>query len=449
MINPGDKKKVSRKYKSVTLLLIWFVVVVVSIKVLDCILNDCGDSTELCPPAIVKHQHISCGENKLVPKPYPKKDPEYLIDTNNKGIGKKKAYTIAVAAPLNTGTQDGDNIGLEILRGVAQAQNEVNNNGGINGKMLRVAIADDGGKVYQAKNIAHTLGEQDDILAVVGHYSSEVTEGVVKVYQQNKLVLISPSSTLVDLAHAGDFFFRTVPSNRVMAVALVQYMFNQVGQEKAAVFYNPDSPYSSDLLKQFIASGGKVEKTFDLSEFSFNANSAVAEAVTPRVKMLVLFPDVKNREKAREVIKANQGRYCMMGGATLYNNETLKEVGKEAEKKLVAGTHWHREDSPNPKFPKQAYDLWQGQVSWRTALAYDATRALIAALEKSKGNRSSVQQELADPNFKTSGATGTISFQPNGDRNEQIQTLTTVVASDGGYKFVPTNQAPPLDCDRS
>lgn len=134
---------------------------------------------------------------------------------------------------------------------------------------------------------------------------------------------------------------------------------------------------------------------------------------------------------------------------SLYNYETLKEVAEEAKKRLLVVTHWHAKDSPNPEFVKQAYDVWQGQVSWRTALAYDATLPPIAALKKSQGKRSGVQQELADPKFETSGAMGKIRFQENGDRHEQIQELTTVVAKDdGGYQFVFIKEASPLECDR-
>ena len=112
-------------------------------------------------------------------------------------------------------------------------------------------------------------------------------------------------------------------------------------------------------------------------------------------------------------------------------------------------THWHAEDSPNLEFSKQAYDVWQEHVNWRTALAYDATRALIAALaNKSPADRSSVQQALADDKFETRGATGRISFQDNGDREEQMVILTTVVESGGSYDFVPINKISRLECDR-
>lgn len=64
-------------------------------------------------------------------------DPEARIFLNNARIGKQKSYTIATSVPIG----NDPNGSLEILRGVAQAQNEINASGGIKGVLLKVAIA--------------------------------------------------------------------------------------------------------------------------------------------------------------------------------------------------------------------------------------------------------------------------------------------------------------------
>jgi branched-chain amino acid transport system substrate-binding protein len=78
---------------------------------------------------------------------------------------------------------------------------------------------------------------------------------------------------------------------------------------------------------------------------------------------------------------------------------------------------------------------------WCTPFAYDATRALITALEKEKRqqpNRIGVQQTLADPAFQANGATGKIRFSDSGDRLESNIQLVKVVPSKtsaSGYEF--------------
>ncbi len=66
-------------------------------------------------------------------------DPEALIYLNNARIGNQKSYTIAAAVPIGSDV----NAALEILRGVAQAQNELNQSGGLSGIPLKVLIAND------------------------------------------------------------------------------------------------------------------------------------------------------------------------------------------------------------------------------------------------------------------------------------------------------------------
>lgn len=375
-------------------------------------------------------------------------DPETLIYLNNARLMKQKAYAIAVAAPL-TNNKD---TALEILRGVAQAQDEINQGNKLNGRGLKVLIADDENKPTQAKQIADKLVSKTDVLAVVGHFSSDASIAAVEVYQQHKLVMISPTSTSEDLSSFGKapnhVFFRTVLSDHITAQALTDYLKNIARQQKAAVFYNPQSNYSDSLHKQFLksfhASGGQViEKKFDLSDPSFNAAASINQAQQQGATALVLLPESKTDsnafQNALKVLRANEGRYWILGGDSLYNYEILE---KDAVNRLVVATPWHSLSSPNPKFPKEAESLWKGQVSWRTALAYDATRALITTLEKQQQpNRDDVRKALADPTFQANGATGEIRFSPWGDRIESNIQLVKVGRSPSGYNFVLTNSS--------
>ncbi|MEG3839809.1 bifunctional serine/threonine-protein kinase/ABC transporter substrate-binding protein [Microcoleus sp. herbarium14] len=376
------------------------------------------------------------------------RDPETLIYLNNARIAAQNlpAYTIAVVAPLNSSTDDVNQSGQELLRGVAQAQDQVNQGQKINGKSLKVAIADDADKEDQGTEIATVLTAtaKSDILAVVGHFSSSVTLKTAPVYEKEKLVLVSPTSTSEDISKSGDFIFRSVSSDRVAAQSLSSYLLNRVRQQTVAVFYNPGNPYSQSLRDQFqtnfISSGGKIVEEFDLSSPLFKPDIAVDKAKKLEATGLVLFPNVSTRDQAINAIKANRYGYCMVGGDSVYNFRILKEAGKESVYRLVIATFWHRLNSPNQQFPKDSEMLWRAPVSPNTASAYDATRAVIEALKTlPQPTRISVQKALANPSFKIFGATGNISFDKNGDRKESTIQLVAVVPSsnNSAYEFVP------------
>jgi ABC-type branched-subunit amino acid transport system substrate-binding protein/predicted Ser/Thr protein kinase len=375
-------------------------------------------------------------------------DPETLIYLNNTRLEaqKAKSYTIAVAVPLDT-SSEGLNSGLEILRGVAQAQDEFNQKR--NGAGIKVLIADDENKLKQAKKIANDLVERKAVLAVVGHFSSDSTLATSKIYQQNQLVSISPTSTSEDLSvqvksRYPHFFFRTVPSDRVTAQALTSYLSKQVNSPRTVVFYNPGSKYSKSLQHQFRESlgkhGGKVVDELDLSTPILKSGKAIEKVGKQGANVIALFPNSQSLilNQTIKLIIANQCRYFMVGGDTIYTPEILDVVGKEVKNCLVVAVPWHKMHSPDPKFPQASEKLWGGQVSWRTALAYDATRVLLTALQKSSApSRLLLQQTLSNPNFKAMGATGTISFQANGDRKEpQIQLVQVQLDKQGKPVFI-------------
>lgn len=378
-------------------------------------------------------------------------DPETLIYLNNAKIDNQKLpfYTIAIVAPLS-GNHDNLNSGLEILRGVAQAQNEFNQTQQKKPIRLKVLVANDKNDLEQGKKLAEALGKKAEILAVIGHATSDITIAAAEIYKQNQLVLISPTSTSDELSTKSsieaNFLFRTVSSDRVTAQALTSYLLNSARQQKAAVFYNSNSSYSSSLRNQFItdfsASGGSVVE-IDLSTFLFSANQNIDKIQKQGRSALVLLPDSTTRNKAVEVIKANSPRYLMVGGDSVYNSDILK-MGAQDALGLVVATPWHNLSSSNREFPQAAQKLWGGAVSWRTAFAYDATRSLITALEKTPNpSRNLLQKSLSDPNFIATGATGNIQFRANGDRkNAQMQFVKVENNSQGKPVFVPLKKLP-------
>jgi len=244
------------------------------------------------------------------------------------------------------------------------------------------------------------LTEQGEIIGVVCHVSSGVSIEAADDYAEGNLVSISPTSTSVKLSEAGKYFFRTVATDRETAKKLAEYLNQEISPKKVAVFYNSGSAYSKSLWEQFTEIfpnkyKGQIVKEFDWNENYLSAREAVRQARQAEATALVLLPNTKTRENAREVVKeAKEDNFLMVAGDSFYNGENLTdEMGEYTKERLVVATFWHPLASPDKTFPQDAECLWKGSVSARTALAYDATKALIAALKKaSTDNRISLQE---------------------------------------------------------
>jgi ABC-type branched-subunit amino acid transport system substrate-binding protein/tRNA A-37 threonylcarbamoyl transferase component Bud32 len=398
-------------------------------------------------------------------------DPETLIYMNNAWLQANNIdyYTIAVAVPIlknRDGVVVNADSAKELLRGVAQAQTQVNlgsiannksdNNSknpgdrdftglgflkpkAINGKGLRVIIADDANLATEAVKTANALVKQPDILGVVGHYASEMSVATVDIYDKNNLVFVSPGSTTEELTEKRrKVFFRTAYSTQFAAETLVNYL-RSIGKKQATVLYNPGSSSGSYFTRAFTTHFqndkiGKIVRIreFDLSKKDFNPQTALNQIKKTDQTAIVLAPDgqiTNSLNNAIEIVKANRDRTLLAGIWVVYKPRTLEAATQlKSFEKLVVSVPWHPLTSANKEFPQQAQKLWRGTVNTDTALAYDAATALIKAIEmQQQPSREGMQKTLADPNFKASGGTGTIEFGTNGSRQNPPSELVHIV----------------------
>ncbi len=367
-----------------------------------------------------------------------KNDPESLIYLNNAKIGNNRSLTIAVSAPIGADP----NVAQEILRGIAQAQNQVNQSGGINGVPLKVVIADDRDNAGDGEAIARILISNSEVLAVVGNFSSGVTLATGKVYESGKLVLISPTSTAVQISGLSKYVFRTVPSDRFSGDALARYMLNNLKKQKVAVFFNSQSDYSKSIKDVFttavFGSGGQVVKEFDLTAAGFNGSQAAKDAVAQGAEVIMFAANTGAVDQVIQVAQGNTNPVLpMLGSDGMYNGKTL-QAGQQSVNGLVLAVAWHILGNPGAAFPQEATQLWGGEVNWRSAMAFDATKALIAAVGTNP-SREGVQSALVSPDFRAEGAANEIKFLPSGDRNQAIQLVKIQQGTRTafGYEFVP------------
>ncbi len=368
-------------------------------------------------------------------------DPEALIYLNNARIGEAKSYTIAVSVPIGGSV----NTSLEVLRGVAQSQNQINQAGGINGTPLKVLIADDAYNPEIAVQIAQKLAADNSILGVVGHTSSDTSLAAAAIYQKAGLVMISPVSTSVKLSNFGDYIFRSVPSDFVAARALAESSLQKNPNVKAVVFFNSQSNYSQSLKSEFITAlglgGGQVVSEFDLSSLTFSPSKSLQQAQQEGANLIALLGDSGTLDKALQVVHINGQKLPIVAGDVVYSPKTL-DVGGKNSLDMVVAVAWHLAANPNSPFVNNSRQLWQGDVNWRTATAYDATQALIAGI-KAESSREGVQQALRSSDFSVPGATNPVRFLPSGDRNQSVQLVVVKRGSRSsfGVDFVPISRS--------
>ena len=369
-------------------------------------------------------------------------DPETLIYLNNTIAAKTEdPYKIGVSVPIGGNL----NVAQEILRGVAQAQDEINQNGGIKGKLLMVEIANDDNDPDIAQEIAKKFVRDRKILAVVGHNDSNASMAAAPIYQRSGLVMITPTSSAEVLPTIGDYIFRTTPSTRNLANTLADYAVKVAGKEKIATCIDSDSQVGVSFKENFTwavySNGGEITSlNCDMAAEDFSPAEIPSQAISNGADALLLAPSVREVYKAMEIIAANNDRLTLFGNHSLNTYSTLKE-GRNDVNGMVLVVAWHPQPTNKSLFTTNARKLWGGSVNWRTAMAYDATKTLSKAIA-SGSDRQEIQQALANPKFSAQGASSTIGFLPTGDRNLKATLIKIKPGkkSGTGYDFTAIQQ---------
>jgi len=360
-----------------------------------------------------------------------KADPETLIYLNNARIGTDQSYTIAVVIPIRTQPQSS----IEVLRGIAQAQDRINQTKSMR---LKIAIASDDANSERASKIATQLVNDPNILGVIGHGTSDTTYAAGKIYQDGELVAISPVSSAKDLSGFSRYVFRTMPSDELPAKQLATYMTRRLKKRKVAVFFNSKSRYSRSLTDSFkdalyYGDKGQVVGEVDMSDPAIEITDSVNQATQKGAEAILLAPNSELLDRALLVINANQKRLPILAGDALYTSRILTELGNLATGMVVAipAAQTQLENSP---FEQQARSTWGKSAQWRSALGYDATQALIAAIQKAP-TRNGVRAALSMPSFAAIGAVNSVSFTPNGDRETAIALMRVTPEKSRRFSF--------------
>lgn len=364
-------------------------------------------------------------------------DPEGMIYLSNaEAAAAGDPLKIGVSVPIGRNLD----VAKEILRGVAQAQNEINATGGIGGKLVQVEIADDRNDPEISQQVASEFVQNSKLLAVIGHNASKASLVTAPIYEKGNLVAISPTSMAMDLSSAGSSTFRTVPNARTTADELARYSIQVDRRARAAICADSQDEASSSFKEEFTWSflnyGGTISSVnCDFSDPKLEPTEIPSKAITDGSDVLLLSPSPYTEDVAIDVAIANGKQLSLIGSQLAYTYDFLRR-GQQEVNGMVLSVAWHPDELPKNPFVSGAKKLWGAEVGWRSATSYDATKAILEGL-KLYPSREQLATVLKNPGFAVDGATGKVQFLSTGDRSTRgiLVKVQPGTRSGAGYQF--------------
>jgi branched-chain amino acid transport system substrate-binding protein len=207
------------------------------------------------------------------------------------GSGGDQASGGTIKIGLAGVRQGGDGqIGVSMMNGSQIAIDEWNAKGGVLGKQIEPDVIDDGGSGQQAVSAAQSLIDAG-VAAVIGHFNSSCTLPASRLYNDAKLLEISPGSTNPQYTEQGfPYAFRICGRDDQQGTVIANYLHDQLKVTKIAIL-DDKTTYGEGIAKivkdAFEAKGGQVVmfQGVDAGDFDFRANISVAQGAGAQALM--------------------------------------------------------------------------------------------------------------------------------------------------------------------
>jgi branched-chain amino acid transport system substrate-binding protein len=357
---------------------------------------------------------------------------------------KGEPVVIGVAAPF---TGDSSAFGVQIRMGVALAAEQINAEGGINGRSIKLQEEDDAGNPADAQTVATKLATNSKVLAVVGHFNSSCSLAGKGAYTQAGLVMLSPGSTNVTVTKDSDYVFRNIFTDDFQGQSLATYAGKILGMKKAAILFDNDD-YGTGLKESFKKRAAELgmtivrETAYGKDSNDFRSQLTTLKASQPDI---ILISGLYNHaaviaKQARELGIKTQ----LIGGDGIFSQQFIPLGGDATEGTFVTCPFIFELGGDRAKNFAEAFrkkynrdpDAW-------SALSHDALNIIAKGMREKGATRDGVLQYLKSVNSPATafdGLTGKTFFDAEGDCKRPVQ-----VATVKGGKFVAAAKQLPVE----
>ncbi len=294
-------------------------------------------------------------------------------------------------------------------RGIELAIEEMNRQGGVNGRLVNVTFRDDQADGGVAADIAREFVDDTRIVGVIGHLSSTAMVAAARVYD-GELAALSPSATSPDLSGVSRWLFRLNPSDSMTGRQLGEMARTQFGKRRVAVIYDNTS-YGRGLVEPFLSGLGLPPVALEPIDPSGGGIAANIAAIARQKPDLVFAVGTVSGPPVLKSLRAAGITVPVIAGDGWSGIEAEMDVRDV----MIALPFYSTEKRAEAKrFVAAFRTRYKLEPDAYAALSYDAAMALARAAAKG-GSRAGTRDVLASMRDTRGYATGPVRFSKTGD----------------------------------
>lgn len=329
----------------------------------------------------------------------------------------KMGETIVMGAVMPL-SGDASSYGEPISQQLMLAVDNINEAGGIDGKMVEVKLEDGKCNPKDASTAATKLIDVDGVKVIFGGVCSGETLGMAPIVEQSEVILISPSATSPDITDAGDYVFRTAPSDAYAAKVAAEKAI-EMGFTKAAILHET-TDYAQGLQKTFKsvfeANGGEVAavESFSTEDTDLRTQALKIKNTNPDAVYVVPQTPAKGTLAVKQL--QEQGVEAQLFTAELLIGRDVAQENAELFDGMIGVEADFDDEGGLASEVLAEYTAEYGEPPWPFYQA--AVRDALYVVADAIGEHGYDAPEIKDALYATKnweGAVGDLTFDENGD----------------------------------
>jgi branched-chain amino acid transport system substrate-binding protein len=324
--------------------------------------------------------------------------------------------------------------------GTQLAIDEINASGGVLGKKIALHTEDNQSQAGQSATAVRKLISSDGVIAILGEVASSRSLEAAPICQQNKIPMISPSSTNPKVTEAGDYIFRVCFIDPFQGTVMANFGRKTLKLNSAAILSDVKSDYSVGLAKffkqGFTTGGGQIvaEQKYSGGDKDFNAQLTAIKAANPDG----IFVPGYYTEVGLIALQAKQlGINIPIFGGDGWESSSLVSIGGAALEGDYFSTHFSPQDTSPAvhSFVKKYQDKFKDTPDAMAALGYDSAMILADAIKKTGSTDAAKIRDALAAEKDFPGVSGSITIDANRNASKPAVILEI---KNGGFKYVET-----------
>jgi len=291
-------------------------------------------------------------------------------------------------------------LAIDARNSVEYYVDNLNDEGGINGRMVQLVVKDDESNTDVA-HLKHQELIEEGVKVVIGHMTSNMREAV-EASSNEELLFLSPSMSTTSLSGIDDNFLRTSPLNDMQVVRFMEYATKNTLDNLVIVYDQINADYTevlaADIVEAYDQEGLNIVSSVAFDSRVEGVGTLVERLSDTEFDNILILAQATNTAYIIQSLSQTHddfGKYSVSWSMT---DDFIINGGQVAEGTIFLGIYKPEVESTRTQSFTQGFmDQYSYEPSFISYLAYDAIDVLCTSLRTTdKIEVASIKKSIID-----------------------------------------------------